>query len=316
MNPYDDCADALDITANTEYIINTSNASADGALCSGSMENNIWLTWTCPADWVGVAFIHLFNQDCACPNGTQMSIYTAGTVCTPSGSPTCEIDLNPNNSDDFYGSFTPTPGVTYLINLDGYAGCACTFSFLISTSNVAVVLPIELIYFNGEREGDGILLQWETASELNNDFFAIERSNNGNLFRELGTIAGAGNSSYSTSYRFLDSNPAPGVNYYRLKQTDFDGEYVYAPVISINCTHDLELSIYPNPSSDSFNVRFGESSEPQGMIIIRNTIGQKVLSQEFLSHEESVNIHELPEGIYFVELSVAGKVSIIKFTKQ
>jgi len=136
--PNDDCANHIDVEAGVIYNGTNANATVDGSLCSGSTENNVWYEWTTPTDWTGDAFVWLFNQDCACDNGLQLSIYLSSIVCTPGGnqSGNCEIELNPNNDNDFFGQFTPTPGDTYLINIDGYAGCACEFDFTILDNNM------------------------------------------------------------------------------------------------------------------------------------------------------------------------------------
>jgi hypothetical protein len=95
-------------------------------------------------------------------------------------------------------------------------------------------LPIELIYFNGVSSGRNNFLFWETASEHNNDYFNIEKTLDGETFENIGYIKGEGESTYPTTYSFTDYNSNRDINYYRLKQTDFDGKSTYSDLISID----------------------------------------------------------------------------------
>ncbi|MEO5642487.1 MAG: T9SS type A sorting domain-containing protein, partial [Bacteroidia bacterium] len=95
-------------------------------------------------------------------------------------------------------------------------------------------LPVELISFNALVTGNEVYLAWQTASELNNDYFIIERATDQNSFIEIGRVDGYGNSSQEHSYIFIDQYPTEGNNYYRLKQTDFNGQYNYSNTVAIN----------------------------------------------------------------------------------
>jgi hypothetical protein len=104
-------------------------------------------------------------------------------------------------------------------------------------------------------EGKHALLQWVTASEKNNDFFEIERSVNGQDWKSLGTVKGAGDSYQELGYNFTDKNPLYGLSYYRLRQVDFDGQFDYSNVVVLEnfedyaVTPDPEMLLYPNPAS-------------------------------------------------------------------
>ena len=110
-------------------------------------------------------------------------------------------------------------------------------------------LPIELLSFTAkmrenERKAD---LNWSTASEANNDYFTIERSSNGEDWMEIVQVDAAGNSNAKIDYHEVDANPLFGVSYYRLKQTDFNGDYTYSPVAKLS-QYDIEaIEMYPNP---------------------------------------------------------------------
>lgn len=124
----------------------------------------------------------------------------------------------------------------------------------------ALTLPVELIYFAGEANDAGdVLLNWTTASELNNDFFEIQRSANGDDFEAIGRVEGNGTTNEEKSYSFLDRDAKFGINYYRLKQVDFDGAIEFHPIIQVENTffgREVLVTVYPNPATeDNLNVR-------------------------------------------------------------
>ncbi len=113
-------------------------------------------------------------------------------------------------------------------------------------------LPVELLTFTAESLNNSIVLLWSTATEVNNDYFEVQRSENGEQFKSVGTVKGAGNSSKELNYEFTDLQPIDNLSYYRLKQVDFDGDYKYSDVISVSHNGGqirlLSLSIFPNPT--------------------------------------------------------------------
>ncbi|MBA3972221.1 MAG: hypothetical protein H0X46_08780, partial [Bacteroidetes bacterium] len=108
-------------------------------------------------------------------------------------------------------------------------------------------LPIELLSFTGYSASNGNQLTWSTATEINNDYFDIERSSNGADFSKIGTLDGNGNSITTIVYNFTDATPLTGINYYRLKQVDYNGSFSYSNMISINGTFfENPIQVYPN----------------------------------------------------------------------
>ncbi len=102
----------------------------------------------------------------------------------------------------------------------------------------AVVLPIELTAFKGTCKTDKAYLSWTTASETNNDYFTIEKAVDGVTFSPIATIPGSGTSSQPNNYSYTDENAFIGFAYYRLKQTDFDGNYAYSYIVPTICSSD------------------------------------------------------------------------------
>ncbi|MCC6725062.1 MAG: T9SS type A sorting domain-containing protein [Saprospiraceae bacterium] len=113
------------------------------------------------------------------------------------------------------------------------------------------VLPVELTDFQGFVQADAIALTWETASEVGNNFFEIEKSRDGRQWIEVGSMDGKGISNIATIYHFKDERPFPGVNYYRLRQVDFDGKEIFSKVIDIEFVNEGgKLVVFPNPATE------------------------------------------------------------------
>lgn len=125
-------------------------------------------------------------------------------------------------------------------------------------------LPISLIEFNAIKVVDAVQLTWITASELNNDYFTIERSLDGYSFEAIHQEPGAGNSNQWLNYEWYDHSPFDGINYYRLKQTDFDGSFTYSTLRMVdfsktNSGNNAWVNMYPNPSMDgNLYLSFGD----------------------------------------------------------
>ena len=164
--------------------------------------------------------------------------------------------------------------------------------------------PIELIHFSAKAHNNAVEINWATATEENNDFFTIERSQDGHFWEAISLIPGAGNSNEIRSYETHDVNPLPGVSYYRLKQTDYNGQFTYSKVVSINneMAHFTDINIYPNPSTGRIFVEAGNVQLNE--IEIYNSMGQNVSSQVQIARigdaEFSIDLSALPAGYYIV----------------
>lgn len=122
--------------------------------------------------------------------------------------------------------------------------------FAFAKSNVPVILPVEFLDFNAKKENSTVQLEWTTASEINNDYFDVQRYNpNTGSFESIGEINGAGNSTTIEHYNFLDLNPHKGENIYRIKQVDFDLQFDYSNIQTVLFIPNLASAIFPNPGN-------------------------------------------------------------------
>lgn len=195
----------------------------------------------------------------------------------------------------------------------GAAGIRNNRRFTLGTINSSQTpLPIELVYFNATLENElTVKLEWQTASEINNGFFTIERSKNGLDWEEVSKIDGAGNSTALLSYSTIDENPYWGISYYRLKQTDFDGQFEYSDIRSVTIKQNTaEVVIYPNPANNQITIQANEQ-ELQGIKIF-NTIGQDVtnLTKQLSKTDNSViiDLSNLANGIYRVKTVTSANI--------
>jgi hypothetical protein len=158
-------------------------------------------------------------------------------------------------------------------------------------------LPVSLINFKASAVENAIQLKWQTAYEENNVGFYIERSVNSRDWQSLSFIAGHGTSFIVEDYSYNDMNPLPGVNYYRLKQLDLDGNYKYSAIVSANAKTSDRLVLNPNPAKGKLYFLLPQT----GRILIFNANGQTILSKE-LNHNQNIDLPNLNSGEYIIQL--------------
>lgn len=178
--------------------------------------------------------------------------------------------------------------------------------------NCDQLLPVELVFFTGVKKDEGSLLKWLTASEIENDYFVVQRSRNGLDFVEIGRVDGAGTSMEEHSYEFLDRDISLGTYYYRLMQVDFDGAANFSNVVVLEYQGKNQFEVFPNPTDDKLYVNFGASQSSTAKLKIINMLGQ-VLYESDEALERGVNLIELslanvPAGTYQIILYTGNQI--------
>lgn len=215
-------------------------------------------------------------------------------------------------------------GDKYIIMVDNWNATSAplTLSWQLSggASLACTPLPIELITFKGKAEKNVNLLEWTTATEINNDYFVLEKSIDGIDFIPLTTVDGAGNSNQPTNYEFIDYNPYRGITYYRLKQTDFDGKTTFSiiePVANDFVETTLD-NVRPNPTTNGIYFDFYTTTSGTLDIEIFDYTGKLVLKEErFVEEGKSVingNLSQLSNGLYTLKV-MFGKTEFISTQK-
>lgn len=151
--------------------------------------------------------------------------------------------------------------------------------FTIGSSSIANPLPIELISFNAATDEHEVFLNWQTASETNNDYFTIERSQDGATIESIDTVDGAGNSTTVKDYHTTDPAPYAGFSYYRLKQVDFDGHSSYSEWKMVYVESAVAINVYPNPSDGNISINLTGESDALWTLTILDLSGKTVLEQ-------------------------------------
>jgi len=192
-------------------------------------------------------------------------------------------------------------------------------SFAVDDITITTPLPIELLSFNGKIASSYNELYWSTLSEVNNDYFVLEKSLNGYNFVEIAEIEGAGYSNQLIEYDFIDKYPIDGINYYRLKQVDYDAHFSYSKIIAINNTKEnkdqLEIQdLSPNPASTYINLVLNKNIDTY-QIEIYDLSGKLVMilnGKEYTSNI-NINIANLSKGVYLLKLISSNESQTTKF---
>jgi len=167
--------------------------------------------------------------------------------------------------------------------------------------NVNQVLPVELISFKAALMVNGININWITASETNNSHFEVERSSDGMEFESIGFVPGNGSTYEEQTYEFADFIPRKSVNYYRLKQVDFNGVFEYSMVISVNILEEASIIIAPNPIQQNSELRIMRRNMNDIDFVLMNMTGQVVRFYQNLD-ENIITINDLSPGIYLYQI--------------
>lgn len=163
-------------------------------------------------------------------------------------------------------------------------------------------LPVKIVSFSGSCGTNATILEWTTATEINNDFFTVETSKDGNVWTSVKNIKGAGNSNQLVNYSCIIPGVVATTSFYRLKQTDFDGKFEYTQPISVkNCkTGPSTVTIYPNPSAGVVNINFNGEKETIQTIEVYNLMGSKIFNT--IGFQGQIDLSNAPAGIYYAYL--------------
>lgn len=318
------CADVASATV-VNGSVNELNAANRGCLAASEATASYWFQ-VCISTSGTLAFIidpsgtnndydfAVWGPNSPCPptNAPIRCSYDATPVGGPNNDQTGLSATNPYNGnpefdtsegatggDGFVIPINALVGECYVIGINNYAGGSNTFSldFTGTAGLICSALPIELLSFECKSAGDeGIVLSWSTASEINNDYFKLERSSEGTDFQTIKIIDGQGNSTLTTHYMETDASPVSGVNYYRLTQVDFDSTKTSSYVVS--CTSGGDEVVTMN---------------------VFDLSGRMVISEKTMLSEKmsSINNSGISPGIYIVHLiRSSGRTTLEKCVKK
>ena len=173
------------------------------------------------------------------------------------------------------------------------------------------LLPIELLSFSATCDGKSAFVEWSTASERNNDYFVIERSDDAINFTEVGRVAGAGNSIEQQDYTYTDYGIHGGDNYYRLVQVDYDGTRTVSEIIVATCDEpevgEPDVQAYPNPFNGELTLVLDNFENRPARIEVYDMLGKLIMFEKVdapqNSYETILNLYSLPPAAYNVRVS-------------
>jgi hypothetical protein len=297
------------------------NISSGSYLADGGSLQNAFIGETPVGTWT-LNIVDIESGGGTCGDGTpQLSNFTmtfgylqlptyswSGSVGTVSSSTISNPLYTPPS-----GSYNDTWTVT-VTDAKGCTGSA-------TVGVICTTLPVELLSFYGEVGERNNNLFWKTASEENSDYIEIQRSSNGVDFYEIGKVKAANNSNSLLNYDFIDTKRMKGINYYRLKMIDFDGQFEYSKIISLETKDDnISLELIPNPATSMIDIKFNMNFEAETDIKIYDSRGSIVKHVKHDSKKGTnsyvVDLENYSKGIYSVVINNDGIISTSRFVKQ
>ena len=186
------------------------------------------------------------------------------------------------------------------------------------TAFTSQMLPVELASFKAKKRNNTVSLDWVTASEINNDYFEIQRSENGSDFETIGMVHGNGTIDYYFYYSFIDEKPFDELNYYRLKQVDYDGNFEYSDIEVVDFkVENPNFTISPNPFDNEVTINLEYSYSRDTEVRVFNNLGQLVITTVLAKDQDqkTLNLGELNSGMYFLEIGEGPNAIKEKITK-
>ena len=305
----------------------TSNAS-----CSDAITDDDCLTWglslssgcTIPAG--SVLEFQLDRSNSGPPNfcldidtGSGFNSLTTGTISASTG---CVSQILPN---DIVGPTTVTFrlcawGASSSLGTmdieDGIASCGGADGGISLTTTSP--LPVELTTFYSTSNNKSVNLFWATATELNNSHFDIEYSVDGTNFRAIGEVIGNGTTQLKQEYSYTHTAPVMGLNYYRLKQVDFDGAFEYSDIRVVEIKRSGKIVINPSAAYSEITVELAETIGENNVIGIYDMMGRTVMMSNFdgTLNVKTIDISNLHKGYYVVRVQAGGEVFTERFMKM
>jgi F5/8 type C domain/Secretion system C-terminal sorting domain len=243
--------------------------------------------------------------------GTTYSAFYGNSPTGPWTAMGATQDLNFGSQQIYIGM-----AVAAVYNANPLVTSMATFDNL---AEATTPLPVQLLNFNASVIQDKyVSLDWQTSQEENSDYFDVERSIDGTTFFKIDSVKAAGNSSTLLSYSSADNKPVRGINFYRLKQVDLDGHFVYSSVkiVKFGTASTVTPVVYPNPVSSVFTAVPG--LELIREIVVYNSQGRAVQFAMGNSTEEEmkVNVSALSAGVYILKIKTDSQIYQYKIIKN
>ncbi|MBX2981016.1 MAG: T9SS type A sorting domain-containing protein [Flavobacteriales bacterium] len=335
--PVEDCVGGMTLCSNQSIVNNTNNTGnvADLNLTSAGCLSNLerqgtWYNFS-PSTTGTLAFTispanPADDYDFAIwgpyPEGS-----TTATICPPLGAPLrCSYAAPSGDTGLSFGAADLTEGAggdkwvryldvvegqVYLMYISNWSQSGLAFNLNFNPGSTAsldcTVLPVALLGLEAMPLSDAVELRWATASEQNSDHFLVERASGPDDFETIGYLPAAGNSQQTTAYRFTDARPNQGINYYRLRQVDNNGDSQHSNTVhAVFKPGGVALHVLPNPAHEQLEVLLNTPLENTPTVRITDAAGRLVSEQRPAIGEQGtrvpVALHRLDAGVYTISL--------------
>lgn len=311
-----------------------------GSACPAGGENHTsWYTFT--AQTTGTLNIMITPTDPT--DDYDFAIFGPNVSCGALGAPIRCTDSGTTGStgltgaagdftedvtgDSFLQTMNVVAGQSYILVVDEWspnAGSGYNLTFSGTASLDCTILPVELAEFDVTyaADYDVVDIAWTTESERDNDYFAVERSSDGTHFEEIARTNSTGNTTNETKYYAMDEDPFVGINYYRLRQVDINGDEHYSELKSINILDDFYdiLSVIPNPTNDRSEIIFNTYTNENADLKMYNARGALIehasISCQAGGNRMEIDLSGQEDGIYMLIITTHDKTHTAKIIKQ
>lgn len=218
-----------------------------------------------------------------------------------------------NNANGIFGNALAIQSDNKIL-VGGYTYIAASGNyFSVNRYNITSVLPVKLFSFTAAPAKSTVLLNWVTTSEQGSSYFNIERSGDSRDFASIGRVESKGNSSQLQQYAYTDVQPLNGDNFYRLKQVDKNGRYSYSKTVHVVFGVEPYIKAYPNPAKNTVKV---SGLGAGATLAVTGMTGKAMGQYTSTGAEYTINIQNLPAGIYFIRVQQGGKTTTLKLVKE
>ena len=244
-----------------------------------------------------------------------------GTVATPTSAFPFAFFACSSTGNQSVGNLNIPPGGNFFLRFSGDdvgsvvgARDEIAFDDIVFTPT-AVALPVQLTHFTATGEANRVRLDWQTAKEVDNDYFTLARSVDGQTFETIGMVSGNGTTTTGSDYRFVDTDPATGINYYRLTQIDYDGRRETFAVRSVRVAASADFSVSPNPVSGTATVRLPATDQGAELRLL-DARGRLVYRWVVTAQAAEIDLTALPGGVYHLWLRAGAELHTQRIAKQ
>lgn len=305
----------------------TADAPSNGTVSTASAPASITLTGSNDATGTSRDFDIDVDYTITIPTGGVWSFDWVYHTSDASGSPRYDIAgilingtftqlTNNKGLIDQTGSYTSAflpAGTVIGFRVESKDNRAGSATFSISNFSVSTVtLPLNLLSFSALPKEGAVVLQWNTASEVNTSYFEVERSIDGRSYTVIDKMPAG---QRSGQYSFVDKNPVTAANFYRLRMVDLDSRFTYSGTVAVRFSLQSRLQLYPNPAGQATSVTILSKGSGTEAVKLFDATGRCLKSEQVIVTEginrKTIDLKGLPGGIYYIRLASAGTTEML-----